>query len=118
MVVNKRYSVLYYTSKNGKNPVKESINSLTDIQKAKIFRMFQLYEEFGLNGIKSHSKHIKGTRFWEIRIRGKDNIRIIYFNYNRDTIMIVHIFIKKSQKIPKRDIEIMEKRYKEVTIDI
>jgi len=47
-----------------------------------------------------HSKSI-GRGLFELRIRGKKEIRIIYC-YHRNEIVLLKAFIKKTQKIPKR----------------
>ena len=54
-----------------------------------------------------------GTNLWEIRILGKDNIRAIYALIYNNQILIVHGFIKKSQKTPVKDINLSLARYKD-----
>lgn len=108
-----KYKIYYYTSPSGDNPVKKFIDSLGKIQKAKVFRVFQIYQEYGLDLIVPHTKKVSGTPLWEIRIRGKDNIRIIYVSLTKKSILALHGFVKKKQKTAQKDLKIALKRYKD-----
>lgn len=70
--------VIFYSTKTGKKPVNKFINSLNKIQKNKIVRILQNIQEYGLLSVIPHTKKLTGTPFWEIRILGKDNIRVVY----------------------------------------
>ena len=109
--MEEKYRVIYYLSPSGENPVKKFIDSLSKIQKAKIFRIFQVYGQYGLSFILPHTKKLKGTPLWEIRIKGKDNIRIIYVTLTKRSILVLHGFIKKKQKIPQKELSIALKRH-------
>jgi len=78
--------VTYYISPLGENPVKDFLDSITKIQKTKVFRVFELYEKYGLSSIIPHTKKLAGTPFWEIRILGKDNVRVIYVLPHKECI--------------------------------
>lgn len=106
-------TVRYYISPRGENPVKEFLESISKKQKSKTFRIFQLFQEYGLNSITPHVKKLTGTPLWEIRILGRDNIRIIYFIPHKDNILVLHGFFKKSQKTPERELNLALKRYKD-----
>src|SRR5258708_4614081 len=106
-------SVHYFLSVSGKSPFKEFLDSLSKKQQTKILRIFLLIENYGLIAIASHLKKVEGYPFYEIRIIGKDNIRVIYFLENKKTIIALHGFIKKTQKTPQRELTIALKRYQE-----
>lgn len=60
------------------------------------------------------SKHLEAG-LWELRIRaGTDILRIIYTFSKGRIIILLHVFIKKQQKTPARELEIARKRLKEV----
>lgn len=103
--------IYYYLSKTGDNPVKNFIDSLEKSQKAKIFRIFQRYERYGLDSIIPHTKSLAGTPLWELRLLGKDNIRIIYLTKTKSSILTLHGFVKKKQKTPQKEIYIALERY-------
>lgn len=111
-MVGYTYRIVYYLTPSGENPVKNFIDSLQKIQKAKIFRLFQVYIGYGLSAIVPHTKKLAGTPLWEIKIKGKDNIRIIYVVRTKDSILVLHGFIKKKQKTPRKELEIAIERYR------
>lgn len=60
-------------------------------------------------------KHLEG-HLWEMRMNGKDGIaRAAYITATRKRVVVVHVFAKKSQKAPRREIEYALRRAKEVT---
>lgn len=110
------WNVVYFTSSAGENPVKNFLESISRKQKAKVFRIFYLLQEYGLSSITPHVKKLTGTPLWEIRILGEDNIRIIYIVPRRNTVLVLHGFIKKTQKTPTRELALALKRYKDWSI--
>jgi phage-related protein len=62
-----------------------------------------------------HVKHLKG-RLWEMRMTGRDGIaRALYVTASGRRVVVVHVFQKKTQKTPKRVLELAERRAEEVT---
>lgn len=84
---------------------------LTQLEKptiAKVLRTIDLLERFGHQLGMPHSKNIEHKLF-ELRIRGLQEIRLIYtFHKNKATIL--HGFVKKSQKIPRKDLGIAQQK--------
>lgn len=107
------WRVIYYISPSGENPVSKFIDSCEKNQQVKILRIFKHLEEYGVQSVIPHIKKLSGTPFWEIRILGKDNIRIIYVVEVGKMIVLLHGFFKKTQKTLKKEIEICYKRYEE-----
>jgi phage-related protein len=103
--------ILYYTTPSGQNPIDKFLNPLSGKQQAKILRVFQSIKDYGLQSILPHVKKLAGTPLWEIRILGQDNLRVIYVVPLQDTVLILHGFIKKTQKTPKKEIETALNRY-------
>ena len=103
--------IYYYINQQKENPVKDFINSLSKIQQAKVLRLFQIIENYGIQSIPRHIKKLQGYPLWEIRILGQDNIRIIYIGVTRSNILVLHGFIKKSQKTPAKEISLALKHY-------
>ncbi len=104
--------VYYYISPNGNNPVKDFITSLEMNQRAKIRRILELAENYGLEFIHPYVKKLSGSPLWEIRILGKDNIRILYIGLSGNNILALHGFFKKTQKTPLKEIETALNRLK------
>lgn len=111
--MDKKCEVIYYISSKGNCPIKEFLDSLSEIQQAKILRVIEIIKNYGLQQARSYVKKITNTPFWEIRILGRDNIRVVYVVPYKDTVLILHGFIKKSQKIPGKELSLAFKRYKE-----
>jgi phage-related protein len=75
----------------------------------------RLIEEFGLERVREpHVKHVRGP-LWEMRMKGKDGVsRAIYVTATGRRVVVVRVFVKKTQKTPNREIELALKRAKEV----
>jgi phage-related protein len=61
-----------------------------------------------------HVKHLEGP-LWEMRMRGKDGVsRAIYVTARGRRVVVVRVFLKKTQKTPRREIDLALERAKEV----
>ena len=98
-----KYTIIFYTSANGQKPVK-----------TKTLRILSNIKEYGLVSAIPHIKKLTSTPLWEIRILGKDSARILYFIQSKNTIVLLHGFIKKTQKTPPQEISIAQKRYQDL----
>jgi phage-related protein len=85
-----------------------------DIQ-ARLERIKVLIESFGIEQLPAkYASHITGV-LWEFRLKGKDGIaRALYVTRSGKRIVIVRVFAKKTQKTPRREIELTLARAKEV----
>jgi phage-related protein len=55
-----------------------------------------------------------GPGTYEIRVQDADGIaRLMYVAKFYDTICVLHVFMKRSQRTPKTDIDLAGKRYRE-----
>jgi phage-related protein len=60
-------------------------------------------------------KHIE-DRIWEMRLRGREGIaRALYVTAIGKRVVILRVFMKKTQKTPRHEIELARQRAKEVT---
>lgn len=105
--------IIYYTSPTGDNPVSNFLDQLTPTQQAKLLRIIGYAEIYGLQSILPHVKKLSSTPLWEIRILGKDNIRALYAVVHNNSIIILHGFVKKTQKTPPRETNLALSRLKE-----
>lgn len=93
-------------------------NWLNDIPKdikARIINIVDLLIEHGPQNVRApYVKHIRGKLF-EIRAKGKDGIaRVFYFTMTGQRIVLLHGFMKKTQKTPKKELETAVVRMKEI----
>jgi phage-related protein len=104
------WSIEYYKSRNSKYPVKEFIDSLEVKSRARIARTLDLLEEFGIELGMPYSKYLE-KQLWELRVRhGHNRYRIIYFLPTGKTFILLHGFFKKTDAIPRSDLEIAQNR--------
>ena len=113
------YKVSFYSPPRKVSPIKKFLDSCQPSLRTKILRQLKYVEEFGLNPAIPNIKKIKGTSLWELRILGRDNIRIICVALSGKAIKVLHIFKKKKQKTPTKELHLALSRHKEVlTSDI
>jgi len=81
---------------------------------AKMLHIFELIEMAGAQLGEPYTKPLNEGLF-EVRAKAKEGIgRSIYCYQKGQKIIILHSFVKKDQKTPKRDLEIALKRKKEI----
>lgn len=112
--MDQKWKIIYYTSASGKNPVKKFLDTHPKV-KLKALRILSYIEEFGLSYAIPHIKKLTGTPLWEIRILGEDNARILYVTRQGKQILLLHAFMKKTDKTPKKEIDISLVRLSEIS---
>ena len=95
--------------------VDTEVNALPADMRAQLSRISLMIEEFGLERMREpHVKHLRGP-IWEMRMRGRDGIsRALYVAANGKRVVIVRVFVKKTQQTPNREIHLALSRAKEV----
>ncbi len=99
------YNIYFYKDKSGKEPVAEYLLDLSTkndkssrIKLNKIRDYIKLLSTHGLSLGEPYIKHIEGD-LWEIRpIRD----RIFFITWQNNSFILLHHFLKKSQKTPKK----------------
>lgn len=83
--------------------------------RASFLRISRLIEAEGVQKLREpHVKHIEGP-LWEMRLKGRDGIaRAVYVTAAGPRVVVVRVFVKKTQKTPRREIEMALRRAKEV----
>lgn len=109
-----RFSIELYETKDGQ-PVVE--NELEAIERTSPILHALLMA--GLNKLKRREFHRLplsspiGDGLFELRVGHKDIARGLWFFQHSQRIVVVHCFIKKSQKTPSGDLELARKRMNE-----
>jgi len=98
-----RWKIDYYDVPSGKKPVEEFINEQRVEIRARYVGMIDFLEEYGpfLSG--KYTKKIRKD-LYELRITSQEQIRVLYAIQGR-TIILLHAFKKKTQKIPLKEIK-------------
>lgn len=94
--------------------VEDKILSLPDGLLARYLRLTDMMIEHGSNLGLPHTKSLNNGLF-ELRLKSKEGIgRVFYCTKVGKNIVMLHSFVKKSQKIPKNEMDIAVKRLREV----
>ena len=95
--------------------VDAELEALPTDMRARLAHIAKLIEELGLECLgEPHVKHLEG-RLWEMRLTGKSGIsRALYVTAVGRRVVIVRVFVKKSQKTPRREIELALVRARDV----
>jgi len=113
------YKVITYKDRAGNDEIAEYIQELNRkmitskdarIRYKKIIEYIGQLQTYGVAAGEPAIKHITGTELWELRPT-KDRI---FFAYWKDNIFVLlHYFIKKTQKIPPQEIKQAERKLKD-----
>jgi phage-related protein len=97
--------------------VDQELEDLPADIRSRFVRVSGLLEQFGPQEV--GMPHIKslGAKFWEIRVSGKDGIaRGIYIHASGKRMIVLHVFIKKTQKTPPAALEMATRRAKQAKL--
>jgi phage-related protein len=95
--------------------VRDELDALPPDMQARFRRIVELIQGYGLERVhEPHVKHMEGP-LWEMRMKGKDGIsRAVYVTSKGRRVVVLRVFVKKTQKTPRREIEIALQRAQEV----
>lgn len=79
--------------------------------RARFLHIAELLEDFGPQRVgMPHIRPLEG-KLWEMRMRGRDGIaRAVYAAVQGRTLLVLHVFVKKTQSTPRAAIETARKR--------
>jgi len=110
------YEIIFYKDKKGKSEVEEYLQKLqkrndkdSRIKANKIIAYINLLEKHNVNLGETYIKHLQND-IWELRPL-RDRILFAYLKNNK--IILLTIFVKKTQKTPREEIEKAERYLKE-----
>lgn len=104
------WTVEYYRDSKGNEPVADFMDSLPIETQAKVFRLVELLAGHAVLLKEPYTRKVRG-KIRELRIKDSQGaVRVLYFTYTGRRFILLHGFVKKTDKTPKRDIEIAEKR--------
>lgn len=100
-----KFTIEFYEKENGDIPVEEFLLSLDVKMRAKLVGIIKILQENGNLLREPYSKHLADGIF-ELRGKvGSDISRVLYFFYFGGKIILTNGFVKKTQKIPKAEID-------------
>ncbi len=102
------YSIIYFS-----HQVQSDVLALPDTLQARYIGLTARMMEHGPNLGLPHTEALGGGLF-ELRLKGAEGIaRIMFCLVINRQIVVLHAFIKKTQKTPARDLKIARLRMKE-----
>ncbi|MBN8508879.1 MAG: type II toxin-antitoxin system RelE/ParE family toxin [Burkholderiales bacterium] len=103
------YTIDYYSE-----AVQDDILALPDSLAARYIVLTRRIEAVGPNLGPPHTDSF-GDGLFELRLKGQEGIaRVFFCTLAGRRVMMLHSFVKKTQKTPPRETEIARKRMKEV----
>jgi phage-related protein len=103
-----KWKIVYYEESNGKCPVLDFINSLKVANQAKVTSWLSLLEEKGPVLPRPYADVLRNG-IHELRIKLSGNqVRILYFFYFKDFIVLTNSFVKTTSKVPEKQMRISE----------
>jgi phage-related protein len=107
-----QWNVEFYKFLNGNSPVLDWFRAQDSKVKAKLARIFDLLQEQGTAVGKPYVALLK-DKLYEIRIEQDTNIyRVLYIAYTGKRFILLHGFQKKTQKTPKKELDLAKERMK------
>jgi phage-related protein len=104
----------FFRTQSGECPVEKFLDTLTPKQAQKVTWVMQLIEELARIPEQYFKKLVNTDGIWEIRIQLGSNIfRILGFFNDKNNFIATNGFQKKTQKTPKDEIQLAEKRKSE-----
>jgi len=95
--------------------VDAEIEALPPALQARLLRLMEMVEKVGLEQLhEPHVSHIEG-KLWELRAKATEGIaRGLYVALTGRRVVVLHVFVKKSQKTPRTALEVARERMKQV----
>jgi phage-related protein len=102
----------------------ETLNATVDAEilslppefQGKLVRMIDAVQMLGPMGLPRDWSKSLGDGLWELRLQGRNGIaRAIYVTATARRVVIIRVFVKKTQKTPVHELEMARRRAKEVT---
>ena len=116
MVGEQGWLVVFYVKDNGNEPIWEFLRSLDRKTKA---RFDWSIEQLRVRNVRAREPLVRylEDKLWELREESQTKIyRLIYTFFTGRRIVFLHGFQKKTQKTPRREIEIAKKRLNDYMI--
>jgi phage-related protein len=101
----------YFREDSGRSPVESFIEALSTDEQADVM--------VGIDMLRSHGVSLGrpwvaplGKGLWELRVRARRQLRILYVLGTARTFVLLHAFVKKTREVPQADINIATRRMK------
>lgn len=101
----------YWLDDEGVSPVEEFLDGLDLETRARFRWSMERLKARNIQAREPLARHLEGD-LWELREESRTNIyRVIYFFFTGRRIVFLHGFQKKSEKTPRRELEVAGERH-------
>jgi len=110
------FEIKFYYDSKGSSPIEEFLQELKRSNQLLAEHTFKALGKLRYRFYHTEplSKYIE-PGLWEVRVRSGTNILRIFYTFNKGKIvLLLHIFIKKGQKTPRKELGIARKRLREI----
>ncbi len=110
-----QFHINYWRNPSGKAPVEEYIDDIDNKEeKAELLSALNGIQDYGTDAVGVDFRQIEG-KLWELKIRthGKQH-RIFYAVLKGHEMILLHAYLKKTPKVPLREIETAKQRLKQL----
>ena len=114
------YKIYFYQNSSGEQPVRDYLKKLekqntksSRVNLNKIQDYIQVLATQGKSAGMPYIKHIDGE-IWELRPLKN---RIFFVSFTQGRFVLLHHFLKNTQKTPKKEIEKAKREYQEIIVN-
>ena len=110
------YRIYFYRNRRGERPVEEYLKGLEPRHRQKIATRLELLAQEGPALKRPYADVVSGP-LRELRIGlGRLEHRILYYFVVRDAVVLLHAFTKKTQELPRREMDAALERIKDLNL--
>ena len=98
--------VLFYQTSGGRSPVSDELDNLPIEASAHVYELLEGIDNHGFDAPRVIFRQIEGI-LWEIKMQLPHigGYRIFYGTLEKETMLLLHAYAKKSQKAPKKELK-------------
>jgi phage-related protein len=112
---NREWTVSFYVDARGEQPVRTFLEGLDQRTQARFDWSIEQLRIRNLQAGEPLVRHLEG-RIWELRRESNTNIyRLLYAMLSNQRIVLLHGFQKKTQRTPRADIDLAQRRLADLT---
>ena len=108
------YRIRMYRNARGDQPVEDYLSGLEPKHRRKIAGILELLAQERPNLRRPYADVLEGP-VRELRVGlGRLEHRVLYYFLVKDAVLLLHAFLKKTDAVPKKEIDIARERMKEM----
>jgi phage-related protein len=106
------WRINYFREASGRSPVESFIDALSTDERVDTMVGIDMLRSHGVSLGRPWAAPL-GKGLWELRIRTRRQLRILYFLTTAKTFVLLHAFVKKTREVPESEIQIATRRMRQ-----